>query len=94
MTFNKVAPLQGASGVGLAAVQLSKALWRGVSVIVTAGSDEKLSICKKHGADVGINYKTQDFSAEVLVATDNKGMYAYMCLIHRYAHTYTHTHRC
>ena len=65
--------VQGASGVGLAASQLAKALWKGTKVIVTAGSEEKISICKKNGADFGINYKTEDFAAPVLNFTDNKG---------------------
>lgn len=38
------------------------------------GSDEKLAVCRQYGADVGINYKTQDFPTEVLAATNNKGI--------------------
>jgi len=63
----------GASGVGLAAIQLSKVLFKDVKVIATAGSEEKLIVCRQYGADLAINYKTQDFTAEVLVATGNKG---------------------
>ena len=37
------------------------------------GSEEKLSVCRKYGADVAVNYKTSDFAAEVLSATDNQG---------------------
>lgn len=65
---------QGSSGVGLAATQLAKALWKQVTVITTASSTEKLSISKQNGADVGINYKTQDFAEEVLKATNSKGI--------------------
>ena len=61
----------GASGIGVTAIQLGKAL--GARVIVTAGTDDKLAACKTLGADVGINYRTQDFVAEVKAATDGKG---------------------
>ena len=37
------------------------------------GSEEKLGVCKQYGADVTINYKTQDFATEVLAATGDKG---------------------
>ncbi len=59
--------------MGLAAAQLAKVVWEGVQVIVTAGSDEKLSVCKKNGADFGINYKTEDFAVQVMNITKNKG---------------------
>jgi len=61
----------GASGIGVTAIQLGKAL--GARVIVTAGTDDKLAACKTLGADVGINYRTQDFVAEVKAATGGKG---------------------
>ncbi len=53
----------GASGVGTAAIQLGKAL--GCFVAATVGSDEKAKACLALGADVAINYKTQDFVAEL-----------------------------
>ena len=53
----------GASGVGTAAIQLAKSV--GARVLITAGSDAKLTACQKYGADVAINYKSQDF-AEVI----------------------------
>jgi NADPH2:quinone reductase len=62
----------GSSGIGVTAIQLAKAM--GATVIVTAGSDDKVSACLALGADVGINYKTQDFVAEVKTATDGKGV--------------------
>ena len=65
--------IQGGSGVGMAAAQLAKNLCKGVQVIVTAGSDEKLSVCKENGADFGINYKTDNFALEVMKFTNNKG---------------------
>ncbi|WP_395700676.1 NAD(P)H-quinone oxidoreductase [Aquabacterium sp.] len=61
----------GSSGIGVTAIQLGKAF--GARVIVTAGSDDKVAACCALGADVGINYKTQDFVAEVKAATDGKG---------------------
>jgi NADPH2:quinone reductase len=61
----------GSSGIGTTAIQLAKAL--GARVITTAGSDEKCEACRKLGADVAINYKTQDFVAETKKATDGKG---------------------
>jgi len=53
----------GAGGIGSTAIQLAKAV--GASVITTAGSDEKCAFCRELGADLAINYQTQDFVAEV-----------------------------
>jgi len=61
----------GSSGIGTTAIQLAKAL--GSRVITTAGSEEKCAACRKLGADVAINYKTQDFVAETKKATGDKG---------------------
>ncbi len=61
----------GSSGIGVAAIQLARAL--GATVIVTAGSDEKCAACVKLGAHHAINYRTQDFSAEVLCLTEGRG---------------------
>ena len=61
----------GSSGIGVTAIQLAKAL--GAQVIVTAGSDEKCAACLAIGADHAINYKTQDFSAEVKRLTGGRG---------------------
>jgi NADPH2:quinone reductase len=61
----------GSSGIGTTAIQLAKNF--GARVIVTAGSDDKCQACRKLGADVAINYKTQDFVAETKKATDDKG---------------------
>ena len=65
----------GSSGIGVTVIQLAKAVFGkdGARVIVTAGSDEKVAACVALGADVGINYKTQDFVAEVKAATGGKG---------------------
>jgi NADPH:quinone reductase len=61
----------GSSGIGVTAIQLAKAL--GAMVIVTAGSDDKCAACVAIGADHAINYRTQDFSAEVRRLTGGKG---------------------
>jgi NADPH2:quinone reductase len=61
----------GAGGVGSAAIQLGKAA--GAMVIATAGSDEKVELCRKLGADHALNYKTQDFVEEVKKITDGRG---------------------
>lgn len=69
----------GASGIGVAAIQMAKALGDGQNapatrVIVTAGSDEKCAACLALGADHAINYKTHDFAAEVRRLTDGRGV--------------------
>ncbi len=61
----------GSSGIGTTAIQLAK--HHGARVIVTAGTDEKLAACRKLGADVAINYKTEDFVAATKAATNDKG---------------------
>ncbi len=50
----------GGSGVGTAATTLGKL--EGLRVVVTVGSDEKARLCRAHGADDAINYKTEDFA--------------------------------
>jgi NADPH2:quinone reductase len=49
----------GSSGIGVTAIQLAKVF--GANVLATAGSDEKCWACRDFGADVAINYRTQDF---------------------------------
>ncbi|SCD50331.1 putative NAD(P)H quinone oxidoreductase, PIG3 family [Streptomyces sp. di188] len=61
----------GSSGIGTMAVQLAKAV--GAKVAVTAGTKEKLERCAELGADILINYREQDFVAELREATDGKG---------------------
>jgi NADPH2:quinone reductase len=62
----------GSSGIGTTAIALAKAL--GSTVIVTAGSDEKCAACLALGADHAINYRTQDFAAEVQRITGGRGV--------------------
>jgi NADPH2:quinone reductase len=61
----------GSSGIGTTAIQLAREL--GARVITTAGSPEKLAACRKLGAAVAVNYKTEDFVAATKAATDGKG---------------------
>ena len=61
----------GTSGIGTTAIMLAKAF--GAKVITTAGSAEKCEAAKKLGADVAINYKTEDFVAATKDATGGKG---------------------
>lgn len=62
----------GSSGIGVAAIQLARAL--GSKVIVTAGSDDKCAACVALGADAAINYRTHDFAAEAMRLTDGRGV--------------------
>jgi len=61
----------GSSGIGTAAIQLAKAF--GARVLVTAGSEEKCNACRTLGADLAINYKSEDFVAAVKGATGGQG---------------------
>ncbi|HVZ07063.1 NAD(P)H-quinone oxidoreductase [Rhodopila sp.] len=62
----------GSGGIGLTAIQLAHAF--GARVITTAGSDEKCAACRRFGADEAINYRTQDWAAEVKRLTEGKGV--------------------
>ena len=61
----------GSSGIGTTAIQLGKAF--GARVISTAGTPEKCAACRKLGADLAIDYKTQDFVALTKEATGGRG---------------------
>ena len=63
--------LGASGGVGLAAVEIGKAL--GARVIACASTDDKLAVCRSHGADATINYATEDFREKVKALTDAKG---------------------
>ena len=63
--------LGAAGGVGLAAIDIGKAL--GARVIAAASSDEKLAVCKDHGADELINYSTEDLREAIKRTTGGKG---------------------
>lgn len=62
----------GASGVGMAAIQLAKRA--GARVLATASSDERLERLKAIGLDDGINYSREDVARSVMRLTDNKGV--------------------
>jgi NADPH2:quinone reductase len=62
----------GSSGIGVTAIQITKAL--GATVLVTAGSDEKCAACLALGADHAINYKTSDFVEEIKKRTNGQGV--------------------
>jgi len=62
----------GSSGIGVTAIQVAAAM--GNRVFATAGSDEKCAACVKLGAEKAINYRTQDFAAEVMAATGGRGV--------------------
>lgn len=64
--------LGAAGGVGLAAVELGKIM--GAHVIAAASSDEKLAICREHGADESINYATEDLKERIKTLTSGKGV--------------------
>jgi putative PIG3 family NAD(P)H quinone oxidoreductase len=61
----------GSGGIGSMAIQLGRAV--GARVMTTAGSAERLAWCAQLGAEVTIDYKQQDFVAEVQGATDGHG---------------------
>jgi NADPH2:quinone reductase len=62
----------GASGVGLAAIQLAKAA--GATVLATASSDDRLERLREYGLDHGINYTTVDVAQEVMKYTNDAGV--------------------
>jgi NADPH2:quinone reductase len=62
----------GTSGIGVAAIQMAKAM--GCDVYITAGSDEKCKFCVQLGATRAINYKTENFAQVIKDATQGKGV--------------------
>jgi putative PIG3 family NAD(P)H quinone oxidoreductase len=61
----------GGSGIGTMAIQLARQA--GARVAVTAGSQEKLDVCRTLGADITINYREEDFVDSLMAATDGHG---------------------
>ena len=79
--FHRTTPLKAgdtvlfhaaAGGVGLIACQWAKS--EGITLIGTAGSDEKCALALAHGATHCINYATEDFAERVKELTDGKGV--------------------
>ena len=62
----------GTSGIGTMAIQLAKAFE--MKVVTTAGSEEKCNAARELGADLAINYKTEDFVAKTNEFTGGKGV--------------------
>ena len=62
----------GTSGIGVTAIQLAKAF--GAKVIATAGSADKCAACRSLGADLAIDYKSEDFVEVVKAATEGRGV--------------------
>jgi NADPH2:quinone reductase len=62
----------GSGGIGLAAIQLAKVLG-GATVYTTVGTAEKAEYCKRMGADVALNYREQDWAAELWKLTNKRG---------------------
>jgi NADPH2:quinone reductase len=62
----------GSSGIGTSAIQMAVA--KGITVYATAGSAEKCAACEKLGATKAINYREQDFVAEIKTLTDGQGV--------------------
>ena len=62
----------GSSGIGMTAIQLAKAF--GATVLTTAGSDEKCRACRDYGADLAINYRTEDFVEVGKEFTNGRGV--------------------
>jgi NADPH2:quinone reductase len=64
--------LGASGGVGIAAIEIGKAL--GARVVACASTDEKLAVCRTHGADQGINYATEDLRERIKQLTDGRGV--------------------
>lgn len=61
----------GSSGIGTMAIQIARQL--GARVAVTAGSADKLAVCRDLGAEILVNYRDEDFVERVTAATDGRG---------------------
>lgn len=61
----------GAGGVGTAAIQVGRAI--GARVIATAGNDRKLNVCRRAGAEAGLNYRQNRFSDSIREITGGRG---------------------
>jgi len=64
--------LGAAGGVGLAAIEIGKAV--GAQVIACASTDDKLAVCRAHGADATINYATDDLRERIKIVTAGRGV--------------------
>ena len=64
--------LGAAGGIGIASIEIAKAL--GARVIACASSEEKLAVCREHGADEVIDYATEDLRERIKTLTDGRGI--------------------
>jgi NADPH2:quinone reductase len=64
--------LGASGGVGIAAIEIAKAL--GARVIACASSEEKLAVCRQHGADATIDYAHEDLRERIKALTDGRGV--------------------
>src|SRR5262245_40512050 len=64
--------LGASGGVGLAAVEIGKAL--GARVIACASTEDKLAVCREHGADATINYATEDLREKIKALSEGRGV--------------------
>ncbi len=62
----------GTSGIGTTAIQLARAF--GARVFATAGNADKCEACRKLGAEIAVNYRTEDFVSVLKEATDGRGV--------------------
>src|SRR5215813_13774624 len=69
----------GSSGIGITAIQLAKVF--GAKVLATAGSDEKCRACRDFGADLAINYRTEDFVVVGKEFTGGRGVDAILDMV-------------
>ncbi len=69
----------GSSGIGITAIQLAKAF--GAKALATAGSEEKCRSCREYGADLAINYKTEDFLEAGRKFTQGRGVDAVLDMV-------------
>jgi NADPH:quinone reductase len=69
----------GSSGIGITAIQLAKAF--GARVLATAGSDEKCRACRDYGADLAINYRSEDFVERGKAFTNGRGVDAILDMV-------------
>lgn len=64
--------LGAAGGVGIAAIEIGKVL--GLTVIACASSEDKLAVCREHGADATINYGAEDLRERIKALTGGRGV--------------------
>jgi NADPH:quinone reductase len=64
--------LGASGGIGIASIEIAKAL--GARVLAAASSDDKLAVCREHGADAVVNYATADLREHIKTFTDGRGV--------------------